>query len=63
MLRFFFTVVFFIVFCFIIGLIFRNTLSIFTDLLAVACWIIALIASVGLADVTVKKIKDKYSKR
>lgn len=53
----FFTVVYFLIFCFLIDLIFRNTLSIFTDLLAVVCWIIAFIVSVGLADYTVKRIK------
>lgn len=53
----FFTVVYFLIFCFLIDLIFRNTLSVFTDLLAVVCWIIAFVASVGLADYTVKRIK------
>ena len=52
----FFTVVYFLIFCFLIDLIFRNTLSVFTDLLAVVCWIIAFIVSVGLADYTVKRI-------
>ena len=52
-----FTVVYFLIFCFLIDLIFRNTLSVFTDLLAVVCWIIAFIVSVGLADYTVKRIK------
>lgn len=47
----------FLIFCFLIDLIFRNTLSVFTDLLAVVCWIIAFIVSVGLADYTVKRIK------
>ena len=63
MLRWFFTIVYFLIFLFLIDLIFRNTLSIFTDLLAVGCWIIALIISVILADYTVKKIEDKYSKK
>ena len=53
----FFTVVYFLIFCFLIDLIFRNTLSVFTDLLAVVCWIIAFIVSVGLAGYTVKRIK------
>lgn len=53
----FFTVVYFLIFCFLIDLIFRNRLSVFTDLLAVVCWIIAFIVSVGLADYTVKRIK------
>lgn len=53
----FFTAVYFLIFCFFIDLVFRNTLSVLTDLLAIACWMIALIISVGLADYTVKKIK------
>lgn len=56
-LIFFFTAVYFLIFCFLIDLVFRNTLSVFTDLLALVCWIIAFIVSVGLADYTVKKIK------
>lgn len=56
-LRPIFTVVYFAIFVVFIDLVFRNTLSMFTDLLAVACWIIAFIVSVGLADYTVKKIK------
>lgn len=55
----FLTVVYFIIFLYLIDLVFRNTLSVFTDLLAIGCWIVALIASVGLADYTVKKVKDK----
>ena len=57
MLKAFFAVVYFI------DLIFRNTLSVFTDILAVICWIIALILSIGMADYTVKKAKDKYEKK
>ena len=53
----FFTAVYFLIFCFLIDLVFRNTLSVLTDLLALVCWIIAFIVSVGLADYTVKKIK------
>lgn len=56
-LTIFFIIVYFLIFCFFIDLVFRNTLSVFTDLLAVACWVIAFIVSVGLADYTVKKIK------
>ena len=52
----FFTAVYFLIFCYFIDLVFRNTLSGFTDLLAVVCWVIALIISVALADYTVKKI-------
>jgi len=55
----FFTVVYFLILCFFIDLIFRNTLSIITDILAVVCWIIAFVVSVGMADYTVRKLKDK----
>lgn len=55
---FFFTVVYFLIFCFFIDLIFRNTLNIFSDLLAIICWVIAFIISVALAEYTVKKIKE-----
>lgn len=51
-----FTVVYFVVFWFLIDLVFRNTLSVFTDLLAVTCLILALIISIGMADYTVKKL-------
>lgn len=57
MLRAFFSIIYFLIFLFLIDLVFRNTLSVYTDILAVVCWIIALIISVGLADFTVKKIK------
>jgi hypothetical protein len=63
MLRTFFTIVYFAVLAFLIQLMFRDTLSIFTDILAVVCLIIALIASVGLADYTVKKIEDNYRRK
>ena len=70
MLKAFFAVVYFCIFLFFIDLIFRNTLSVFTDILAVICWIIALICwiialilSIGMADYTVKKVKDKYGKK
>lgn len=54
----FLTIVYFLIFAFIIDLIFRHTLSIYSDLLAIVCWVIALIASVALADFTVKKMKE-----
>lgn len=57
MLRAFFSIIYFLIFLFLIDLVFRNTLSVYTDILAVICWIIALIISVGLANFTVKKIK------
>ena len=62
MLRALFSIIYFLIFLFLIDLVFRNTLSVYTDILAVVCWIIALIISVGLADFTVKKIKENYSK-
>lgn len=62
MLRGFFTVVYFLVSLFLINLIFRNTLSVLADIMAVICWIIAFFASVGLAEYTVKKIRNKYQK-
>lgn len=62
MLRALFSIIYFLIFLFLIDLVFRNTLSVYTDILAVICWIIALIISVGLADFTVKKIKENYKK-
>ena len=63
MLRAVFTVVYFVFLLFFVDLLFRNTLSVFTDILAVACCLIALIVSIGLADYTVKKINDYYGKK
>lgn len=57
MLRALFSIIYFLIFLILIDLVFRNTLSVYTDILAVICWIIALIISVGLANFTVKKIK------
>lgn len=62
MLKVFFTIVYFLIFLFFIDLIFRNTLSVYSNLLAIVCWIVAFIVSVGIADYTVKKIKEKYKK-
>ena len=62
MLRAFFTVVYFFVFLVIIDLIFRNTLSVTANLLAVVCLIIALFVSFGLTEYTIRKIKEKYEK-
>lgn len=62
MLRAFFSIIYFLIFLFLIDLVFRNTLSVYTDILAVVCWIIALIISVGLANFTVKKIKENHKK-
>ena len=63
MLKAFFAVVYFCIFLFFIDLMFRNTLSVFTDILAVICWIIALILSIGMADYTVKKNKKQVWKK
>ena len=54
-LKILFAVVYFLVFLFLIDWIFRNTLSALASIAAVACWVIALIASVGLAHYTVEK--------
>ena len=59
MLKAFFTIVYFYVFLRLLDLIFRNTLSAFANLLAVVCMVIALAASIGLAEYTVKLIEDK----
>lgn len=63
MLRWFFTAVYFLAFLYVIDLIFRHTLNPITDILAVVCWVVAFIASVILADYTIKKIEEKYSKK
>lgn len=63
MLKVFFTIVYFLIFLFLIDLIFRNTLSVYTNLLAVACWIVAFIVSVGIANYTVRKIEEKYRRK
>lgn len=62
MLRAFFTVVYFLVFLVVVDLIFRHTLSVTANLLALACLVIALIVSVGLTEYTIRKIKEKYEK-
>ena len=51
------------VFLFLIDLIFSNTLSVLTDILAVVCWVVAFLVSVGLAEYTVKRIKEKYKEK
>ena len=60
MLTVFFAAVYYLVFLFLIDLIFSNTLSVLTDILAVVCWVVAFLVSVGLAEYTVKRIKEKY---
>ena len=58
-LEFFFVVIYFRIFCFIIVWFFRDTLNFVTDILTVVCWIVSFVVSVGLADYTMKKLKDK----
>ena len=60
MLTLFFTAIYFYVFVKLIDLLFRHTISPITNILAIVCWVIALIVSVGLAEYTVKKIKETY---
>lgn len=57
MLFVFFTAVYFLCFVKIIDLIFRNTLSLFASILALVCYVIAFVISVGLAEFTIKRIK------
>ncbi|TFZ41507.1 hypothetical protein E4100_02700 [Soehngenia longivitae] len=61
----FFTIVYFLVFFFLLDLVFRNTMGIspIADVLQLVCLIVAFIISVGLADYTIKKIEEKYSKK
>lgn len=54
----FLTIVYFICFFGIIQWIFGHTHSLLTDILALVCMGIAFIASVGLADFTVRKIRE-----
>lgn len=63
MLTVFFAAVYYVIFLLLIDLIFANTLSALTDILAVLCWIVTFVVSVGLAEYTVKKIKEKYGKK
>ena len=57
-----FTAAYFLLFCLLLGRLFRNGLSPTLDLLALACLVIALIASVGAAEYTVKKLGEKFGK-
>ena len=57
-LYYFFVVIYFFTCAKGIDLIFRNTLSQLTDLMALVSYFIALIISLILADFTVNKIKD-----
>jgi len=59
-----FTAVYFYLFCQVIDLAFRSSgISFILDILVVVCWIIALVASVGLGDYTVKKIEEYFHKQ
>ena len=62
MLTILFTAVYFYVFVKLIDLLFRHTVSPTMDILAIVCWLIAFIVSVGLAEYTEKRIKEKYQK-
>jgi len=58
-----FTAVYFWLFCQIIDLVFRNCgINFVFDILAVVCWIIALVVSVGLGDFTVRKVEEYFRK-
>ena len=60
-LFFIFTAIYFYLFCQIIDLIFRNCgISFILDILAVVCWIIAFVTSVGLGDFTAKKVEEYF---
>lgn len=61
--RLFLTALYFVILLFLIDLVFRNTLGLFTNILAVFCWVFALVASIIAADLTVKKRKEKHPKR
>lgn len=63
MLKTFFTIVYFIVLAKFINFIFRNTFSALTDILIVVCWVIAFIISVGMAEYTEYKIREKYEEK
>ena len=60
MLTVFFTIVYDLVFLFLIDLAFKYTVNALTDIAVVVCWVIAFLVSVGLAQYTVQKIKEKY---
>lgn len=69
LLAWFFTIVYFLIFCSIIRLVFTNFISNFfssfaaESILTIFCWIIAFFISVGLGDYTEKRIRDYYSKK
>lgn len=55
-LLYLFMAIYFFIFYYIIDMIFKNSLSVLSNILSIACLIIAFIISAGLADFTVKKI-------
>ena len=58
-----FTAFYFWLFCQVIDYLFRNSgVNFVIDVLAVVCWIIAFVASVGLGDFTVKKVEESFRK-
>lgn len=60
MLTVLFTALYYLLFLRLIDWVFKNTVNGLTDLAAMVCWVIAFLLSVGLAEYTVKKIKEKY---
>lgn len=62
MIKTFFTIVYFIVLAKFVNFIFRNTFSTLSDILIVVCWGIVFIISVGMAEYTEYKIREKYEK-
>lgn len=56
--RIFLTIVYFVIFVFVINKLINHFLPInlLTDIITLVCWVIALIASVALAEYTMKKL-------
>lgn len=54
----FLTIVYFVIFVFVINKLINHFLPInlLTDIIILVCWVIALIASVALAEYTMKKL-------
>ena len=55
----FLTIVYFVIFVFVINKLINHFLPInlLTDIITLVCWVIALIASVALAEYTMKKLE------
>ena len=56
------TAVYFACFCIVIDVIFTRVIvgiNLALDIAAIVCWLIALVASVGLSDFTVRHISHK----